>query len=83
MKNNKFRPRDVVSRAEFWTVASRVLWWDRYNELDTDHNLFYTKHLKALQDGGFMNDIDNPLRRQEIRKWVWLVLKRIEEKNKK
>jgi hypothetical protein len=36
-----------------------------------------------LQDGGFMNDIDNPLRRQEIRKWVWLVLKRIEEKNKK
>jgi hypothetical protein len=79
-RNHEFMPNDIVTRAEFWTVASRILRWDMYNELDTDNNLFYTKHLKALQENWFMKDIDNPLWRKEIRKRVWLVLKRIETK---
>jgi hypothetical protein len=24
---NKFDPYSVVTRAEFWTILSRVLWW--------------------------------------------------------
>jgi hypothetical protein len=79
-----FNPNKIVSRAEFWTVLSRLLWWDTYDELDTDHHLYFTKHLKALQENGFMKDIDNPLWRKEIRKRVWLVLNRIEQgKDKK
>ena len=79
----EFMPNKIVDRAEFWTVVSRMLWWDTYNELDTYYHPYYEKHLKALQENGIMKDIDNPLWRREIRKRVWLVLKRIEqEKNK-
>jgi hypothetical protein len=79
-RNNEFMPNDIVTRAEFGTVASRILWWDTYNQPDDENNPFYVKHLRALQESGFMKDIDNPLWRREIRKRVWLVLKRIETK---
>ena len=75
----EFMPNKIVDRAEFWTVVSRMLWWDTYNELDTYYHPYYEKHLKALQENGIMKDIDNPLWRREIRKRVWLVLKRIEQ----
>ena len=78
----EFMPNKIVDRAEFWTVISRLLWWNKYDELDTDNNLFYTKHLKALQESGFMKDIDNPLWRKEFRKRVWITLKRIELEKK-
>jgi hypothetical protein len=79
----EFMPNKIVDRAEFWTVVSRILWWERYNELDTDNNLYFTKHLKALQENGFMKDIDNPLWRKEFRKRVWVTLKRIELEKEK
>ena len=74
-----FKPNKIVSRAEFWTVLSRLLWWDAYDELDTDNNLYYTKHLRALQESWFLKNIDNPLSRKELRKRVWVVLNRIEQ----
>jgi hypothetical protein len=73
-----FKPNKIVSRAEFGTVISRLLWWDAYDELDTDNNLYYTKHLRALQENWFLKNIDNPLSRKELRKRVWVVLRRIE-----
>ncbi len=79
----EFMPNKIVDRAEFWTVVSRILWWEKYNELDTDNNLYFTKHLKALQENGFMKDIDNPLWRRELRKRVWVTLKRIELEKEK
>jgi hypothetical protein len=29
--------------------------------MDAENNPFYVRHLKALQESGFMKDIDNPL----------------------
>jgi hypothetical protein len=75
MKNNKFRPRDVVSRAEVGTVLSRVLWWDKYNQKPSNH--FYEEHLKALKENRIMMQIDNPTERQERRKWLWIMFKRM------
>ena len=37
----KFRPYDPVTRAEFWTILSRLLYWDKYNWW----NPYYQNHL--------------------------------------
>jgi hypothetical protein len=39
-------PGKKVSRAEFGTVLSRMLWGDVYN----DGNPYYAKHLQALKE---------------------------------
>jgi hypothetical protein len=66
-----FRPKDFVTRAEFWTILSRVLWWDK-NEW---WSIYYEKHLKALKDAWIMNNISLPLDK-EIRWYVMLMLMR-------
>lgn len=50
--NQKFRPNDMVSRAEFWTALSRVL---RQNTYD-GWKPYYVKHLKALKDAGISSN---------------------------
>ena len=72
-----FRPRDKVTRAELWTVISRVLWWDEYNN---DGKKYYIYHLNALQYNGIMNDINNPTSSYAKRWEVMIMLKRIYEK---
>lgn len=67
----KFRPNDPISRAEFWTVLSRALRWDK-NEW---WSIYYENHLKALQQAGIMNNISNP-KMSEIRGYVMLMLMR-------
>ena len=66
-----FRPKDSVTRAEYWTVLSRVLWWDKYEWWST----YYENHLKALKSEWIMNRIDNPMDK-EIRWYVMLMLMR-------
>ena len=83
MKNNEFLPNAIVTRAEFWTVMSRVLWGDRYDIMDTDNRVYYEDHLQALKRDGILMQIENPEARWEIRKWVWLVFRRISEIIKK
>ena len=83
MENNEFLPDSIVTRAEFWTVMSRVLWWDKYNIVDTDNRLYYEDHLQELKKSDVLTQINNPEDRWEIRKWVWLVFKRVSEKFKK
>lgn len=39
-----FNPMDYVSRAQFASVLSRALWWDKYNWWEP----YYIKHLNAL-----------------------------------
>ena len=51
-----FDPQKTLSRAQFWTILSRALWWDTYDWGEP----YYEKHLKALQDAWIMNNIDNP-----------------------
>jgi hypothetical protein len=76
----EFMPNKILDRAEFGTIVSRLLWWDRYNILDTDYRSYYEDHLWALKRQGILTQTDNPEDRWEIRKWVWLVFRRISEK---
>jgi hypothetical protein len=56
--NGIFNPNGVLSRAEYGTVLSRVLFGDTYN----GGNPFYAAHLNALNQAGLMNDLSNPER---------------------
>ena len=66
-----FKPKEFVTRAEFWTVLSRALWWDKYGWWNT----YYENHLKALQSEWIMKKIDVPMD-NEIRWYVMLMLMR-------
>lgn len=69
-----FRPKDSVSRAEFWTVLSRALWWSKNEWWST----YYENHLKALKSEWIMNKIDTPMNK-EVRGYVMLMLMRSHE----
>lgn len=76
MKDNEFLPNNVVSRAEFGTILSRILWWDKYNVADSAQIRYYQKHLQALKKNWIMTQISDPEVRKELRKRVWLMLYR-------
>ena len=69
---DKFRPYDSVTRAEFWTALSRVLYWDTYNQ---NWDNYYSKHLNALKNAWIMTKINTPFQ-WEIRWYVMLMLMR-------
>lgn len=79
MENNNFLANDIVSRAEFGTIVSRILWGDTHNIKHTRETPYYTKHLNELNKNWIITQIDKPLTRKELRKRVWVVLKRISE----
>ncbi len=68
---SSFRPKDSVTRAEFWTVLSRALWWDQYEWWFT----YYGNHLKALKAEWIMNNISSPMDK-EVRGYVMLMMMR-------
>ena len=68
----KFNPYDVVTRAEFWTILSRILWWDTYDKWK--RHTFYERHLQALNEAWIIKDI-NPTR-IELRGYVFIMLMR-------
>lgn len=70
-----FNPNGIVTRAQFGTVLSRVLYGDAYN---VDTTPYYAEHLKALQDAGIMNNISNP-NAPEVRGYVMLMMQRSDE----
>jgi hypothetical protein len=70
--NNTFNPNGKVTRAEFGTILSRILYGDRYEWW----SLYYTKHLDALKAAGIMNNIVNPESTKELRWYVMLMLMR-------
>jgi len=70
-----FRPYDTLSRAEFGTALSRVLWGDTYE----GGTPYYAKHLDALKAAGIMNQIANAETTKEVRGYVMLMLQRSEE----
>lgn len=69
-----FNPHGEVSRAEFATVLSRVLFGDQYNQGTED---YYSKHLEVLKNKGILQQ-DNP-HIKELRGWVMLMLMRAEQ----
>jgi hypothetical protein len=73
-KINAFRPYDTLSRAEFGTALSRVLWGDKYE----GGTPYYANHLNALKAAGIMNQIANAEQTKEVRGYVMLMLQRSE-----
>jgi hypothetical protein len=68
----KFSPKLRVTRAQFGTIMSRLLWWKKY----AGWTPYYRKHLNALKENNIMTQIWNPEWRVELRQWVWLMLMR-------
>ena len=71
----KFIPNMEVTRAQFGTIMSRLLWWKEYAWWTP----YYRKHLNALKENNIMTQIENPEKRTELRQWVWLMLMRSAE----
>ena len=65
---NRFRPNDEVTRAEFWTALSRMLFWLK------DGNPYYSTHLKKLKREWIISN-DNP-NLKELRWYVMIMLMR-------
>ena len=74
-----FLPNKILDRAELGTIISRLLWWDRYNVIDTNNRPYYVEHLKELKSEGIMTQIQNPEARRELRKWAWVMLMRVQQ----
>ena len=66
---NKFRPNDIVTRAEFWTALSRMLYWIK----DWTNN-YYSTHLLKLKEEWIINNINPDLK--ELRWYVMIMLMR-------
>ncbi len=75
-QKDTFNPNDIVTRAQFGTVLSRVLRDGQYN---TDPGVweYYLNHLQALVDNGIITN-DNPTL-VELRGYVMLMLMRAAE----
>ena len=66
-----FNPNGLVTRWEYATVFSRVLFWDKFNKAGED---FYTKHLEALKAAWILTNTIPTI--QEMRGWVMLMMYR-------
>lgn len=73
---SNFNPNEVVTRAQFGTVLSRMIRGNKYNG-NTQN--WYIDHLNALKKEKIMTKIDEPFS-LEMRWWVMLMLQRIGER---
>ena len=67
----EFNPSGKVTRAEYATVFSRVLYGDKYNKSEWN---YYEDHLNALKEAGILTNTTPTI--QEIRGWVMLMMYR-------
>ena len=66
---DNFRPNDKVTRAEFWTALSRMLYW-----IEDGVDEYYSTHLNKLQFEWIITNIDAKM--QERRWYVMIMLMR-------
>ena len=66
-----FNPNGKVTRAEYATVFSRVLYGDKYNKSEWN---YYDAHLEALKEAGILTNTTPSI--QEVRGWVMLMMYR-------
>ena len=66
-----FDPKQNVTRAQFSTVVSRMLYGEKYNT--SNFQLRYARHLQALHAAGIINDISKP-NADELRGYIMLIL---------
>ncbi|MEI8091371.1 MAG: S-layer homology domain-containing protein [bacterium] len=69
----KFDPNEEVTRAQFGTTLSRLLYEGENNTSDGTKR--YTKHLEALKNAGIMKNISTPTM-DELRGNVFIMLMR-------
>ncbi|EKD24573.1 MAG: hypothetical protein ACD_80C00199G0001, partial [uncultured bacterium (gcode 4)] len=74
-----FDPNNIMTRAEFGTVLSRLLYGNLYNTTDMSKP-YYQEHLDSLHVSGIMTDISKPSKR-EIRGYLMLMLMRAKDSN--
>lgn len=74
----KFNPYGLVTRGEYATVFSRVLFGSKFNKEWAD---FYTNHLAALARAGILTNTTPTI--QEIRGWVMLMMYRSSQNSEK
>ena len=73
-----FRPNAIVTRAQFGTILSRLIFGDLYNVDQSHWDEWYKNHLLWLKDHNIMTKIDDPMM-PELRWWVMLMLQRTYE----
>ena len=66
-----FNPNGKVTRAEYATVFSRVLYGDKYNKAEWN---YYEDHLAALKEAGILTNTTPTI--EETRGWVMLMMYR-------
>ena len=66
-----FNPNGKVTRAEYATVFSRVLFGDKYNKSEWN---YYEDHLNALKEAGILTNTTPTI--TEVRGWVMLMMYR-------
>jgi hypothetical protein len=47
---SNFKPYETVLRAEFWTILSRLIFWNK------DWDPYYQPHLNALKSANIIKD---------------------------
>ena len=77
-----FNPNQYITRAQFGTMLSRLLYDGIYNVALSSNIPWYQNHLQALQKEVIMTQISNPITRKEMRGWIILMMYRIAQKNK-
>ncbi|MFA7298484.1 MAG: right-handed parallel beta-helix repeat-containing protein [Candidatus Absconditabacterales bacterium] len=70
----KFDPAGEITRAQFGTILSRLIWGNTYE----GGVKYYTNHLNALKIAGIMTQISTPTMK-ELRGYVMLMMKRTYE----
>lgn len=70
-----FQPNEILTRAQFGTIISRLLRGNTNNTTATDTAQWYTHHLDALLKAGFISNIDPDLIEERI--YIWTILQRI------
>ena len=70
-----FTSNGILTRAQFGTILSRLLYGDTYNGKPGKR---YEAHLKALNAAGIMKDISKPMA-AELRGYILLMMMRVDE----
>jgi large repetitive protein len=78
---SSFRPSDYVTRAEFATVLSRVLYGNTYDVWLWSDYVWYEKHLSKLNTEWFINNITEGRPLYIEKRWyTWIILERVSKK---
>ena len=77
MPNNEFRPNDIVTRWEFATALSRMMYWTS-DGIYKQTAKYYTLHIQKLEQEKILTKVDPTM--TELRWYVMIMLMRLASK---